>query len=77
MKEFKMTQEEMDKILSINKEGGDPVTYLSGGKPMGKSLQEKINDYWKELGKKYGFQWDTVTGPGSTKLHFKAKPTND
>lgn len=57
-----MTQEEMDNIIKINKEGSDPVMYLSGGIPMGRSLQEKINDYWSELGNKYGFKPMTVQG---------------
>jgi hypothetical protein len=71
-KEFEMTQEEMDKIISINKEGGDPVMYLSGGTPIGRSLQEKINDYWKELGNKYGFEPMTVQGSSRGALFFTA-----
>lgn len=67
-----MTQEEMDKIISINKEGGDPVMYLSGGTPIGRSLQEKINDYWKELGNKYGFEPMTVQGSSRCALFFTA-----
>lgn len=70
--EFEMTQEEMDKIISINKEGGDPVMYLSGGIPLGRSLQEKINDYWKELGQKYGFEPMSVQGSSKGKLFFTA-----
>ena len=54
--EFEMTQEEMDNIIAINKGGGDPVMFLSGGTPMGSSLQEKINQYWGILGNKYGFK---------------------
>ena len=64
-KEFEMTQEEMDEIIAINKEGGDPVMYLSGGTPMGLTLQEKINDYWEKLGNKYGF--DPLSGQASPK----------
>lgn len=73
--EFQMTQEEMDRIIQINKEGGDPVMYLSGGQPMGRSLQEKINDYWKELGNKYGFE--PLSGQASSKggLYFTAETT--
>jgi len=40
--EFEMTQEEMNNIIAINKDGGDPVMFLSGGIPIGSSLQEKI-----------------------------------
>jgi hypothetical protein len=72
--EFEMTQEEMDRIIAINKEGGDPVMYLSGGMPLGRSLQEKINDYWAELGQKYGFEPMTVQGSPRGKLFFLAEP---
>lgn len=74
MEEFEMTKAEMNEIIAINKEGGDPVMYLSGGASLGRSLQEKVNDYWKKLGEKYKFDSSTVSGPGKTALHFKAKP---
>ena len=57
---FTITKEQFEKIVAINKEGGDPVMYLSGGIPMGRSLQEKINDFWDELGKEMGFDWHTI-----------------
>lgn len=72
--EFEMTQEEMDNIISINKGGGDPVMFLSGGTPMGESLQEKINQYWDILGNKYGFRPMTVEGSAKGKLFFLAEP---
>lgn len=75
-KEFEMTQEEMDNIIAINKEGGDPVMYLSGGIPMGRSLQEKINDYWEILGKKYGFDPLSAEGSSKGRLFFMATPKN-
>lgn len=40
---FTLTQEQFNEIVKINKEGGDPVMYISGGTPIGRSLQEKIN----------------------------------
>lgn len=75
--EFEMTQEEMDNIIAINKGGADPVMFLSGGTPMGSSLQEKINQYWEILGNKYGFKPMTVEGSSKGKLFFIAemKPT--
>lgn len=73
-KEYQLQQAEMDKILSINKEGGDPVIYLSGGVPMGRSLQEKINDYWETLGEKYGFKSTTVQPSDKGELYFTAEP---
>lgn len=73
--EFEMTQQEMDNIIAINKEGGDPVMFLSGGTPMGSSLQEKINQYWGILGNKYGFKPMTVEGSSKGKLFFIAEAT--
>lgn len=70
-----MTQEEMNDIIAINKEGCDPVMLLNGGTSMGKSLREKINDYWEILGKKYGFKPITVEGSAKGKLFFLAEPT--
>jgi hypothetical protein len=72
--EFQMTQEEMDNIIAINRGGGDPVMFLSGGVPMGQSLQEKINQYWDILGNKYGFEHMTVEGSARGKLFFLAQP---
>lgn len=72
--EFEMSQEEMDNIIAINKGGGDPVMFLGGGTPMGESLQEKINQYWLILGKKYGFKSTTVEGSSKGKLFFLAEP---
>jgi hypothetical protein len=57
---YEITDEEYAEILKINKEGGDPLMYLSGGIPMGRSLQEKINDYWKGLALKKGFREGTI-----------------
>lgn len=59
-KKFTVNDKQFQKILDINKEGGDPVMFLSGGVPMGKSKQEKINDYWVELGNELRFDWRTI-----------------
>lgn len=75
IKEYQLTEEEFDKILAINKEGGDPVMFLSGGTPLGQSLTEKINDYWKQLGAKYNFDWTTVKSNGKGNLYFDALST--
>ena len=52
-KEFEMLQQEMDDIIAINK-NMPPVmkfgTYISG-----LDLADRVNDYWKGLGDKYGF----------------------
>lgn len=72
---FKMTEEEMQEIIDINKRGGDPVMYISGGQPLGRSLQEKINDYWATLAEKYGFDINTVKPSSEGKLYFTAVST--
>lgn len=72
MKEFEMTQEELESILSLK---SDPVMYISGGIPLGRSRQEKANDIWKELASKYGFEWDTVRPNGKGDRFFIAKST--
>lgn len=73
--EFEMLQTEMDEIIAINKKGGDPVMYLSGGTPLGSSLAEKIDKYWETLGNKYGFKPMSVEGSSRGKLFFLAEPT--
>lgn len=72
--EFEITREEMDNIITINKGGGDPVMFLSGGTPMGSSLQEKINQYWLILSNKYGFEQMSVEGSSKGELFFLASP---
>ena len=66
-----LTNEQFEKIVQINKEGGDPVLYLSGGNPIGRSLQEKINDYWRELGKDMSFDWRTVESINGRDFYVK------
>lgn len=72
--EFEMERKEMDDIIAINKDGGDPVMFLSGGTPIGSSLQEKINDYWEILANKYGFKPMTVESSSKGELYFLAEP---
>ena len=74
-KEFELSKEEFDEIVRINREGGDPVMFLSGGIPLGRSLQQKINDYWNRLGEKHGFLRDTVQGITNTKFSAEVKET--
>jgi len=74
--EFEMTQEEMDHIIAINRVGGDPVLTLGNGLIMGSSLQEKVNQYWKILGNKYGFKPMTVERSSKGKLFFIAEATS-
>jgi len=73
--EFEMAQEEMDDIIAINKEGGEPVMKF-GDVWTGMSVQEMVNNYWDKLGKKYGFKPMTVEGSSRGKLFFIAEPTS-
>ena len=70
--EFEMTQAEMDNIIAINKRRM-PVMMI-GDVQCGNEVIQGINDYWKELGDKYGFKWDTVEGSAKGKLFFLAEP---
>lgn len=75
IQEFKMEQEEMDSIIFINKKTSSPVMMI-GGVDMSNNLTEAINSYWKMLGSKYGFKWNTVKGSSRGKLFFFAEPTS-
>lgn len=72
-KNYKLNDGEFKKIVGINKLGGDPVICFSGGIPIGKSLQEKINDFWIDLGEKYGFNWETVEGINNIEFSAEIK----
>lgn len=56
-KEFKLTAARYDALINLR---GDPVMFLSGGAPMGRSRQEKANDLWDEIGEEMGFKSSTV-----------------
>jgi len=71
--EFEMTQEEMDKIISINKSTSNTVMMI-GGVDMSNNLTEAINTYWAILGDKYGFKPMTAEGSSKGKLFFLAEP---
>ena len=57
-KEYEITQKDFDSILEASK--SVPAMFLSGGQPMFGTPQENANRAWKEIGKKYGFVWDTA-----------------
>ena len=69
--EFEMQQSEMDFILDINKHNSNTVMMI-GGVDFSHNLTNAINAYWKELGDKYGFVWDSVEGSSKGKLFFLA-----
>ncbi len=71
--EFEMLQSEMDFILDINKHNSNTVMMI-GGVDFSHNLTDAINAYWRELGDKYGFIWDSVEGSAKGKLFFLATP---
>jgi hypothetical protein len=71
--EFEMLQSEMDFILDINKHNSNTVMMI-GGVDFSHNLTDAINAYWKVLGDKYGFVWDSVEGSSKGKLFFLATP---
>lgn len=68
--EFEMTDEELKAIHDISNDQ-TPVIFV--GVWLGLDKQERANKFWEEMGKKYGFVWDSVV-PISGKGHkfFKA-----
>jgi hypothetical protein len=73
--EFEMLQSEMDEILRINREVKNlPLMMIGTTTTSGMEKAEAVNEYWKTLGEKYGFQWDSVEGSSKGKLFFLATP---
>lgn len=70
--EFEMTQEEMDKILDINKNASNTVMMV-GGVDFSHNLTDAINAYWGILGEKYGFKTQTVEASSKGELFFLAE----
>lgn len=70
--EFEMTQQEMDDIIAINRNMSPVMKF--GDYWSGMDLAEKINEYWKVLGDKYGFKHLSAEGSSKGKLFFLAEP---
>lgn len=68
-KEYEMTQEDMDTLLDAMK--SVPMIMLQCGEP--RSQQERVNDAWKLLGDRMGFQHMTVQPNGPNPLKFTAE----
>lgn len=72
--EFQMTAEEFEQIKAIAQQPAMPVMKI-GSVITGDEKQEDANGFWKRLGDKYGFEWDSaepVSGKGHT--YFLANP---
>lgn len=59
-KTYHISDEDFAEIVKINKEGGDPVMFTSNGTRIGLDLQDKINHFWDNKGREYGFDWRTI-----------------
>ena len=71
MKNFEMTQEQLDVLL--NASTPVPMIALQCGTP--RSSQQNANAAWKELGKVMGFDHNTVRPTGEGDRFFMAKET--
>jgi len=69
MKEFEMTQEQLDALLSACTTV--PMIALQCGTP--RSQQENANNAWKALGKVMGFDSETVRPNGKGDRFFTAE----
>ncbi len=75
-KEFEMTKDELDQMIAISQGKSMPVLMI-GNVITGGEKQESANDFWKRLGEKYGFLWDTaepISGKEYTFFKATAKP---
>ncbi len=75
-KEFEMSQDELNQMIGISQGKSMPVLMI-GSVITGGEKQESANDFWKALGEKYGFVWDTaepISGKGYTFFKAIAKP---
>ncbi len=72
--EFEMTSEEFERIKAIAQAPSIPVMKI-GDYFSGNEKQDSANNFWKDLGKKYGFVWDSAEGiSGKGPQFFRAMP---
>jgi len=71
MKEYEMTQEQLDKIMDACKPVSE--TMVQSGEVL--SAQKNANAAWKALGKEMGFVHITVKPCGKGDRFFSAEPT--
>lgn len=73
-KEFKMTEEQHERILEASK----PVRYMVVGGVEPRSPQENANAAWENLGNELGFRYMTVRPiPGKSSRFFTAETTEE
>ena len=69
--EYEMTEEDLEKLLDACK----PVPYMVVGGVPPRSPQENANDAWARLGKKMGFDSNTVQPASGGDRFFTAIPS--
>lgn len=73
---YEMTEADLEKLLEACKP--TPAIWGSGGAPMFATPQENANRAWAELGKRMGFDSDTVQPmEGKSAMFFTAIPTEN
>jgi len=67
MKNYEMTDDELDKMKSISQDNTPVMKF--GEYWSGMDKQERANTFWKELAVKYGFVWDSAEAiPGESDI---------
>lgn len=75
-KEYEMTPDDYEVMKAIIKQEPIPVMKF-GNHWSGMEKQEQANTFWKDLGDRLGFVWDSAESvPGKGVLFFKATPKN-
>ena len=77
MQEFEMTQEEVDELKDLGKKAQEaPVMRMSMNSPcFSEMAYDNLWAKWKEMGKKYGFVWDSAKPSPKGDQFVMAKPT--
>lgn len=72
--EFQMTTDDYELMKAIIRQETIPVMKF-GDVWTGMEKQEQANKFWKDLGARLGFVWDSAERcPGKDYLHFLATP---
>lgn len=72
--EFKMTEEELDKMKSISQ--SDIPVMKFGSYWSGLDKQERANVFWIELSEKYKFVWNSAGPSEKGIMYFMAEKLN-
>lgn len=65
---FELTEEEFNEIKAIAQD--DTPVMKIGDHWTGMDKQQRANDFWKRLGEKHGFVWDSVVGVEGVGVRF-------